>query len=724
MLIGIAMPRLEGAQKREFIYNPDKHEKIIRHPESGEKRRIFNKNGTLAMQIDAKGQKTNFKYDDKKHLIEIERFNSDGQILQSQCVKFFYDENPFDSAFGQNTKDRLAAVQWGTIEALPGLFIEMYNYTKTGRIAAKRVRINRGRNNSIDFDLEYSYENGRTKSIRYPKGGPCFNYEFDDQGRPSQMLSSSEIIVKDVVYDQVTNKIISLKQLIPESKEYLEQNIQFNSKKQLSRIIASYEQNENSIVDIEYEYDNTQRVMKEKDNISKDLISYKYDGAGRLMSASGKGNSELNLEYEYDGFDNRLNRYSTDKEKDQQSIDHNILTNRIIAEGINYDGNGNIVKLHDLNLNYDVQNRLIEVASQDKGREQYAYNHANLRIWKRTTTGEEEFFIYGTGGRLLAKYRLFIDKEGKMDASLIDYEMYFAHKLLRSNSKPIVLDRLGSIRCWIDGDKNAIYNSYLPFGEEREITSNKFKKKYSTYVRDDFSGLDYAQQRYYSSKLGRFISPDPYERSMRPENPSTWNRYAYVDNDPINNIDPFGLQKFGIAIEPVKPSAVENGVLDLKEDTGHTFAYLRDANGNVTKLMSFGPSEPIGVFNMSEFKNGQLDGKSAFPIGGEIKTWEFSMSQSSYNQCVSKFDNLNGNPPNYTPDYQCTSAAVQLARDCGMTAQQIPDGKSTVHVDPIPIVLPNGYNKTVANPYGLQTQITTATGNSGTTKTKNDFTKQ
>jgi hypothetical protein len=56
--------------------------------------------------------------------------------------------------------------------------------------------------------------------------------------------------------------------------------------------------------------------------------------------------------------------------------------------------------------------------------------------------------------------------------------------------------------------------------------------------------LDYAEQRYYSSALGRFITPDPYAGSVRLGNPDTWNRYAYVNNNPTNLTDPHGLYPY------------------------------------------------------------------------------------------------------------------------------------------------------------------------------------
>jgi uncharacterized protein RhaS with RHS repeats len=48
--------------------------------------------------------------------------------------------------------------------------------------------------------------------------------------------------------------------------------------------------------------------------------------------------------------------------------------------------------------------------------------------------------------------------------------------------------------------------------------------------------------RYYEANLGRFLSSDPDAKSVRPEDPQSWNRYAYVRNNPINYIDPDGLK--------------------------------------------------------------------------------------------------------------------------------------------------------------------------------------
>jgi len=59
--------------------------------------------------------------------------------------------------------------------------------------------------------------------------------------------------------------------------------------------------------------------------------------------------------------------------------------------------------------------------------------------------------------------------------------------------------------------------------------------------RDNETGLDYFNARYYSSMQGRFTSPDPLLASGNPALPQSWNRYSYCVNNPLINVDPSGL---------------------------------------------------------------------------------------------------------------------------------------------------------------------------------------
>jgi RHS repeat-associated protein len=52
--------------------------------------------------------------------------------------------------------------------------------------------------------------------------------------------------------------------------------------------------------------------------------------------------------------------------------------------------------------------------------------------------------------------------------------------------------------------------------------------------------LEYADQRYYASNFGRFMTADRYVASGGTSDPKSWNRYSYVEGDPVNFNDPGG----------------------------------------------------------------------------------------------------------------------------------------------------------------------------------------
>jgi RHS repeat-associated protein len=464
-----------------------------------------------------------------------------GRLQTDQCVTFYYDTNPFDDRFSQNAKDRLAAVQWGVEGTGPGLMMEMYSYTYTGKREAKRLSI-KGRGVAVALDLIYTYDgNGRISTIQYPQGGPKLEYTYDEKtGRPTQLMNGKEMLVKDAEYDALSGRLISYKQLVPGTGKYLKQSRVLNSKLQVSGIKAGFERDANLLVDLEYEYDDAQRVSHETDYVSNEVTEYEYDASSRLKRASRWGKDEWELGYDFDGFANRESQKKNKGSAPELASAYDAATNQVLGASAAYDANGNIVKLFDMDLRFDAQNRLVSIERKGKGAEQYGYNPGNLRIWKKLATGEEEIHFYGDGCRRLATYRLTRDRLGIPSLTLIDSDIFFAGKLLSSNDKPVVLDRLGSVRAWIDSQSNVERTKYYPFGEERQVTRND-RRKFTTYIRDSFSELDYAEQRYYSSALGRFITPDPYAGSVQLGNPDTWNRYAYVNNDPVNKTDPHGL---------------------------------------------------------------------------------------------------------------------------------------------------------------------------------------
>jgi RHS repeat-associated protein len=85
-----------------------------------------------------------------------------------------------------------------------------------------------------------------------------------------------------------------------------------------------------------------------------------------------------------------------------------------------------------------------------------------------------------------------------------------------------------------------------PWGGETNRSANSAFQphKYTTYERDA-NGGDEAMHRRYQSNWHRFSQPDPYDGSYSLTDPQSFNRYAYVNNDPANFTDPSGLNRAG-----------------------------------------------------------------------------------------------------------------------------------------------------------------------------------
>ncbi|HEX7771533.1 MAG TPA: RHS repeat-associated core domain-containing protein [Pyrinomonadaceae bacterium] len=120
----------------------------------------------------------------------------------------------------------------------------------------------------------------------------------------------------------------------------------------------------------------------------------------------------------------------------------------------------------------------------------------------------------------------------------------------------LVTDHLGTPRMIFDQTgslANVKRHDYLPFGEELfagtsgrttaqgYASGDDVRQQFTSKERDVETGLDYFAARYFGSTQGRFTSPDALLQSGRVATPQSWNRYAYVLNNPLRLIDPDGL---------------------------------------------------------------------------------------------------------------------------------------------------------------------------------------
>jgi RHS repeat-associated protein len=111
----------------------------------------------------------------------------------------------------------------------------------------------------------------------------------------------------------------------------------------------------------------------------------------------------------------------------------------------------------------------------------------------------------------------------------------------------MVPDIQDSVLATLDSGTGAFTTqNYLPYGKSAS-TSIPGTFGYTGQRIDAESGLYYYRARMYNTAWGRFLQPDPVGTitdDLQPGNNGTGNRgnlYAYVGNDPLNNVDPLGL---------------------------------------------------------------------------------------------------------------------------------------------------------------------------------------
>ena len=263
-------------------------------------------------------------------------------------------------------------------------------------------------------------------------------------------------------------------------------------------------------------------------------------------------------------------------------------TNRFTTgQGFVYDLNGNLIT--------DNQGRQFVFNGDNKQKEvrdvnnnvvgTYSYDGAGARV-KKVSASETTIFVYDAGGKLVAEY------SNQTTASpTISY---------------LTNDTLGSPRVVTDNSGTVISRrDFMPFGEElyagtaNRVESAKYslvgadnvRKRFTGYEKDTETGLDFAEARYYDNRYGRFTAVDPMLASGMSADPQTFNRYAYVSNDPINSTDPTGLWETGRM-----PSDFDNPTFSKIPDFGKNLVISSthvNKNGEVIAIFDDGD---LGVY--------------------------------------------------------------------------------------------------------------------------------
>lgn len=330
-----------------------------------------------------------------------------------------------------------------------------------------------------------------------------------------------------------------------------------NDRQQLRTLVV--QNGPTTAVSLDYQYDAARRITRIDDlAVAGHNRTFDYDGLGRLSTATGSWGA---ASYAYDALGNLRSRNIGTREVEMQYDGSNRLSSvRDTKAGGNweplaYDARGNVTGMsrqtfvpimlggsltffvpvsRPMEFGYDLSNQPVSVSGVASGT--FAYD-GNWRRVKQTVGGKTIYSVYSLSGDLL--YR-----DNATDGTTTDYLRAGDVSVGRIENSTVTYvhkDHLGSPVSATNSSGSVLWREhYLPFGEKiTEASANRDDEGFTGHVDDAATGLTYMQARYYDPVTGRFLSSDPV--GFAEGGPSYFNRYAYVENDPVNMIDPSGL---------------------------------------------------------------------------------------------------------------------------------------------------------------------------------------
>lgn len=499
---------VSGVQTRTYNYDDLGRVTSTTLPESGTWSYTYYDFGGVQTRTDVRGVITSYSYDGLNRLSGIS-YNVGSTGVQNPGGVIF----TYGTSTASNNNGRL-------ISMTDGIGSESYSYNTMGW-ATQLVKNISGTN----YTIGYSYNNvGELTQITYPSGRQV-GQSYDAMGRLSGITNNSAIALTINNYN-AAGQVLGVTYGNGVTGAFT-----YNDHLRLASL--SYTSGSSTLLNLTYGYginDNGQIASITDSRGAAYSTTYTYDALSRLATAQTNDLTAANtwcLNWNYDRYGNRLAQSGCGGTLQnvflpQLTVDP--ATNRINSTGYAYEPNGNMTADPNHTYKYDADDRMVGV---DNGAHTYSYDANRLRVIRDSTV-----YVY-SGTKVLAEYsggvlqKEYLYSGARLLATILGTLTTYHHPDHLSNR--------------VETDSNAnVARTFgsLPFGDVWYETGMSDKWKFTSYMRDSETLLDYAINRYESSGLGRFSSPDRLAGDAF--DPQSLNRYAYVRNDPINMVDPTG----------------------------------------------------------------------------------------------------------------------------------------------------------------------------------------
>ena len=486
----------------------------------------YDSEGNLTSRTDANNETTYFYYDEMNRLVEIDypggsdpdvsftydaNGNRTGMIDRTGTTTYAYDffdrltkiEYPDDGfvMYGYDEVGNVTDLTYGNYQAyyLYGIYTHLeYQYDEDNRITTV-IDVFTGETTTYTYDeagnlasrtlpngtqTQYSYDtSGRLTGVDH-QGTVSYGYELNAIGnrtRVDETVSGSGAESTYYQYDEMDR----LEQAqYPDGRTVTYQYDTFGNRTQMTETTG-----ENTTV-TDYYYDTDSRLLyTEVDSIQEE--DFYYDATGNLIQRS-RASDERQIGYAYDD-ENRLVRY--------------------------YDGTNNVEYVYN-----GMGERVARIVNGQWTRYLNDPNRTYVQVLAETDQEGIPKTVFHWGNEL-------IDRE---DHNWGGQHQSDRHYYLRDSIN-------GNIRRLSDSG-GAVVNQYTydAFGEvTAQVPGVANDYQFHGEVQEQETGLVFLRARYYDPSIGRFLTRDPVSGDLK--DPQKLNSYVFVQNSPVNSIDPSGL---------------------------------------------------------------------------------------------------------------------------------------------------------------------------------------
>jgi RHS repeat-associated protein len=358
--------------------------------------------------------------------------------------------------------------------------------------------------------------------------------------------------------------------------------------------------------------DNEGHVVSMNDNMSSDSFAVSLTANYSLQS--GTINSKT-LNYRFGGNGNLyiqqdgLTSYSFNPSPYHNKVSD--MTNNVtyVNSYYQYDANGNTTVDAKGNYGYDLKNNMISSTRTVGGASHtgtYSFNALEQRVVK-TVSGQSRYFVYNNSNQLIGEY----DSSGNAIAEYVYFGLRPVAVKNGSSINIVHTDYLGTPRVVTSGGSVVWqWKNDNPYGSNQATGSIEFNLRFAGQYYDYESVLHYNIHRSYDPDIGRYMQSDPIGLG------GGFNTYNYVNKNPLDAVDPLGLEAYSATTNSILTEAVNNPLSSPASSLalgGHSLIDEGEPKFNI--------EHDSQLFNQMKLKNPQLN---MFKVS---KNWSLSADQ-------------------------------------------------------------------------------------------------